>query len=99
MTLIRVVRMTFRENEIETFLKIFEENKEMIRAFPGCNHLELHRDIDSHNILATYSLWNKPEALDEYRKSELFKSVWAQTKALFSEKPVAFSHEVVQRVE
>jgi quinol monooxygenase YgiN len=98
MTLIRVVRMTFQENEIESFLKVFEENKAKIRAFPGCSHLELHRDIDNHNILATYSLWSGSEALDEYRKSELFKSVWSRTKRLFADKPVAFSHEVLQEV-
>lgn len=98
MSLIRIVRMTFREEEIDNFLSLFNQNKSKIRAFPGCQHLELHRDLDHPNILSTYSLWTGPEALENYRHSKLFKEVWKNTKALFADKPVAFSHEALQTV-
>ncbi len=96
MKLIRIVRMTFREAEIDNFLDLFSESKSKIRAFPGCQHLELHRDLDHPNVLATYSWWTGPEALENYRHSPLFKEVWARTKVLFADKPVAFSHEILQ---
>lgn len=96
MTLIRIVRMTFRSEEIENFRKVFDENKGHIRAFPGCNYLELHQDIDQPDILSTYSLWDSPEALENYRHSDLFRTVWAKTKVLFADKPEAFSHRVLE---
>ena len=89
--LIRIVRMTFREEEVGRFLEVFEASKLKIRNFPGCQHLELLKDYTAPNIFSTYSLWDNQKSLDSYRHSDLFKGVWAQTKPLFSEKPVAFS--------
>ncbi len=96
--IIRVVRMTFREDAVEEFLQIFNSSKLHIRSFPGCLHLELHRDAHDPRIFCTYSHWNSPEDLDAYRNSELFGKVWPATKALFDERPVAFSNEVVEIV-
>ncbi|WP_373523633.1 putative quinol monooxygenase [Aquiflexum sp.] len=89
--LIRVVRMTFIENKVGEFLENFEANKEKIRNFQGCHHLELWQDENQKNIFTTYSHWVNEKALNQYRDSELFKSVWAVTKPLFAEKPIAFS--------
>ena len=41
MSLIRVVRMTFRPEKASAFLENFEKNKLFIRNYPGCLHLEL----------------------------------------------------------
>jgi len=89
--LVRIVKMRFRENEIPTFLSDFEKVKESIRAFPGCNFLELYRGQDDPRIFFTYSYWDSAEALNNYRHSELFKGIWAKTKPLFSDKPEAWS--------
>lgn len=89
--LVRIVKMRFRENEIPTFLNDFEKVKTSIRAFPGCNFLELYRGQDDPRIFFTYSYWDSAEALNNYRHSELFKGVWAKTKPLFSDKPEAWS--------
>lgn len=96
--LIRIVRMTFRTDAVDAFLENFELNKNSIRNFPGCTHLELWEDPTSKNIFMTYSHWDSEEALNQYRDSELFKSVWSFTKALFSEKPIAFSSKKMQEV-
>ncbi len=93
--LIRIVRMTFENDKVEEFLEIFEKSKKMIRNFPGCTHLELHRDYSSKNIYITYSNWKNEEDLNNYRNSELFKNVWTATKALFSAPPIAFSNQLV----
>ena len=87
----RIVRMEFQPEKVDAFLEIFNENKKMIRHFPGVHHLELHRDLNQQNVFYTYSLWDNQEALDAYRHSELFGSVWPRTKALFAKKPQAFS--------
>ncbi|MCL6261284.1 antibiotic biosynthesis monooxygenase [Aquiflexum sp. TKW24L] len=96
--LVRVVRMTFREEAVESFLQNFEANKQNIRNFPGCSHLELWQDENHKNIFLTYSHWQSEEALNQYRDSELFKTVWSFTKTLFAEKPVAFSSKKIQEL-
>jgi heme-degrading monooxygenase HmoA len=96
--IIRIVRMTFQEDKIEDFLEIFNRSKQYIRAFDGCQHLELLRDKNTPNILMTYSYWNSEKHLNIYRDSELFKSTWAATKVLFADKPVAFSSERIESV-
>lgn len=97
--LIRIVRMTFKEEEVDNFLQVFNKSKHKIRSFPGCRHLELHRDYNKDNVYVTYSLWDNEDALNGYRNSPLFKSVWSDTKALFAEKPLAFSHKEVMTVK
>jgi len=87
----RIVKLTFREEETDTFLQIFEESQEQIRNFPGCRHLELLRGLTAENIFFTYSFWESEEHLEAYRLSPLFKSTWSRTKKLFSEKPQAWS--------
>ncbi|MEZ4905497.1 MAG: antibiotic biosynthesis monooxygenase family protein [Spirosomataceae bacterium] len=96
--LIRIVRMTFYSDKVTDFLEVFEQSKQKIRAMPGCHHLELLRDIDLPHVLMTYSFWENKEALDDYRNSDLFKSTWAKTKALFADKPLAYSVEKVEEV-
>ena len=91
--LIRVVKMTFRPEEVANFLSLFEQIKDKIRGFEGCEHLELLRDMNDHNSYSTYSHWHDEDALNRYRNSDLFDSVWAETKAKFSQKPIAFSLE------
>ena len=87
----RLVKMTFQPDKTDDFIAIFEESKMKIRAMPGCHHLELWR---KDNIFFTYSIWEDEHALNHYRFSELFKTTWAKTKALFAEKAEAWSLEV-----
>ena len=96
--LIRIVRMTFLETKTADFLAIFEASKQKIRTFPGCLHLELLRDLDNPAVYVTYSHWETPEALQQYRRSELFKTTWAATKQLFAERATAFSVEKIDEV-
>lgn len=97
--LVRIVKMRFRESEIETFLTNFEVVKESIRAFRGCQFLELYRGQDDTRIFFTYSYWDSAEALENYRHSELFKGVWATTKPMFSDKPEAWSVDKLASLE
>ncbi len=89
--LIRIVKMSFKSDEIDTFLDYFHGSKTKIRNFKGCQRLELYRDKSDQHIFFTYSFWKSPEDLENYRNSDLFKSVWAKTKKLFNEKAVAWS--------
>ena len=94
--IVRIVQMTFRAEEVDNFQTLFNERKERIRHFEGCSHLELWQDAHHPNIFFTYSMWQSEAHLDHYRFSELFKDTWAKTKALFADKPNAWS--VNQRV-
>jgi heme-degrading monooxygenase HmoA len=90
---IRIVRMHFTEAGVEEFLLIFNQNKLAIRNFPGCSHLQLLKDLDDENTFTTLSYWDKPGDLENYRKSQLFGSVWGRVKTLFAERTQAFSLE------
>lgn len=91
--LIRIVRMHFTEAGVEEFLEIFNDNKEAIRNFPGCSHLQLLKDTEDPFCFTTLSYWDAAESLENYRKSALFGSVWGRVKTLFSERTQAFSLE------
>jgi quinol monooxygenase YgiN len=87
----RIVRMEFRPERVDDFLAQFDAIKDLIRAYPGVEHLELHRDTTQSNVFYTYSKWLDEEALETYRKSDLFKGAWSEVKPWFKDKPQAFS--------
>ena len=93
---IRIVKMTFKENTIDTFLINFNENKHNIRNVKGCKLLELYRDKNNNNVFFTYSFWETENDLENYRNSTLFKNVWSNTKILFDAKPEAWSVDKLQ---
>ncbi len=88
---IRIVKMRFQEDKIEAFLENFHQIKEKIRGFEGNQRLELYQDKNDPCIFFTYSFWETEDHLENYRNSELFKGVWSYTKAMFSDKPEAWS--------
>lgn len=92
---VRIVKMSFQPEKTDEFLANFEIVKDKIRAFKGCEFLELYRDKANTHIFFTYSYWQTEQDLENYRNSELFKGVWATTKALFNDKPEAWSVDKV----
>ena len=82
--IVRIVKMTFREGTAEQFKEIFHGSKNRIRESRGCIFLELLQDNENPNLFMTYSVWSSQSDLDKYRDSELFKTTWAATKALFA---------------
>lgn len=96
---VRIVKMSFDPSKINEFLNNFEDNKTKIRAFEGCEFLELYRDKHNTNIFFTYSYWQTETNLKRYRQSELFKNVWAKTKPLFNAKPEAWSVDKLVSLE
>lgn len=87
----RIVKMTFKAEYIPKFHEIFESSKPKILAFGGCTEVALVQDIHHPEVMMTISQWESEEALNRYRQSEFFGQVWKQTKALFAEKPQAWS--------
>lgn len=88
---VRIVKMSFHQEHIETFKGTFEEKKKSIRSSEGCKLLELYQDKNNKELFFTYSYWETEQDLENYRNSELFKNVWTKTKALFNDKAEAWS--------
>lgn len=91
----RIVKLTFHPQLVPEFLALFEETKDRIRHFPGCLHLELLQEAGRPDVFFTFSIWQDEAALNAYRDSDLFQDTWARTKALFRDKPEAWSLNIV----
>ena len=89
----RIVKLTFKEEHLPTFLTIWKESKALIAGFEGCHFVEMFQTKDPSTVCFTYSLWESEDALNAYRHSELFQRTWARTKILFDDKPQAWSTE------
>ena len=87
----RFVIMKFKPESNEEFLRLFDEKREKISSFQGCSHLELKYSVQHKNWYMTYSIWENESALNQYRESELFGSVWKKVKILFNAPPEAIS--------
>ena len=91
--------MGFEPDKIQDFLANFEKQKEKIRGFEGCEFLELYRDKNNTQQFFTYSYWKDEQSLENYRNSDLFKKVWAETKIYFNQKPEAWSVDKLVSLE
>lgn len=89
--IVRIVQMTFKEENIDLFLEIFQNSKNAIRQFEGCTELILYQDASDSRIFFTYSIWELEDHLNKYRTSALFENTWANTKVLFDSKPKAWT--------
>jgi (4S)-4-hydroxy-5-phosphonooxypentane-2,3-dione isomerase len=88
---IRIVKMSFHQENIPAFLENFDSIKDKIRNAKGNCFLELYQDKNNPCIFFTYSFWETEEDLENYKKSALFDNVWNYTKKLFNDKPEAWS--------
>jgi hypothetical protein len=95
----RLVKLSFQIDKVAAFCEIFENSKDLIRQMPGCQHVELLQDAAQAHIFFTLSLWDTEGDLNAYRNSELFRTTWAKTKILFSDKPMAWTTHLVSKSE
>ena len=93
--LVRIVKLTFKEESISDFLEIFEKHREGIKSFEGFSSIELLQAKSNERMFFTYSHWKDEAALENYRKSKYFKDIWSSVKLLFSDKPEAWSSEKI----
>lgn len=93
--LTRIVKMTFKPENIPSFERIFETSRPSIEAFPGCRLVRLHRDLKAPEVYFTYSLWDSEADLEHYRESDFFREVWGRTRVLFAQRAEAWSLEAV----
>lgn len=89
--ILRLVRLTFKAENVETFLQFFSETAPHIRAFQGCLELQGFRDREQPNVVYTLSRWASAEDLENYRQSTFFKNTWEQVSRWFEDKPQAFT--------
>jgi heme-degrading monooxygenase HmoA len=89
--MIRIVKLTFKEDKINDFLQFFDTVKHIVNNFPGCEGMQLLQDIHQPTIVMTYSHWQKEDDLEKYRISPEFQHIWGTIKPWFSEKAQAWS--------
>ena len=87
----RIVKLTISHAKKEEFKSIFFTNKDYIKGFEGCLHVELLQDKKYDNVFFTFSKWEGADSIEKYRKSELFRGVLKKTKACFCAPPEAWS--------
>jgi len=90
-TLTRVVKLSFYPQHIETFRSILGNHIKDISNMEGCVRVHGFQDAREPHIFFTISEWENEQALDNYRYSLFFKTLWAQVKPLFAEKAMAHS--------
>lgn len=97
--IIRLVKMTFHEKYSEQFELLFAAVKSDIASFEGCQQVELLAEStkDSKAIYFTRSIWNKESNLESYRSSDLFARTWKSTKALFADRPQAWTTQLIAK--
>ena len=87
----RIVKLEFQEAHLDAFFTHFEQVKFSVATFPGCHGMKLIQDIKNPCIIMTYSIWENEDALENYRLSPLFQSIWPTIKPWFSARPEAWS--------
>ena len=95
----RIVKMSFKPEMVEAFIENFDRNKNQIRAFEGCEHLELWQDRNNQHVFFTYSIWLSEDALNNYRSSDFFMAVWKTTKNMFVDKAEAWSLDSLMSID
>lgn len=91
--LVRIVKLTFQEDKIDSFLAFFDTINNRVSGFENCYGMRLMQDIKNPHIVFTYSNWKDEAALNHYRDSDVFQGVWSTIKPWFGAKAEAWSVE------
>ena len=89
----RIVKMEFREEEVENFKKLIQPFQDEIKKFEGCQSVTIMNDKNVPTRFFSYSTWLTEDHLDAYRNSELFKTTWAKAKSMFATNAQAWTVE------
>ena len=81
---------------VKDFMDMFTATHSKIASFEGCKSLQLLNDVQLPSVFFTHSTWESEKHLENYRNSELFKQTWTKTKAMFSNRPMAWSLKNVE---
>ena len=84
---VRVVKMTFQADLVESFKGFFEARKDKIKSCEGCTHLELWQDDIHSNIVFTYSYSTNKAALVHYRNSAFLEIPRHKPNKCLQQKP------------
>jgi hypothetical protein len=87
----RFVKLTFEPESSSQFLAVFDTVKNNIRQFPGLEYMELLQDTATPGVFFTLSVWQSDQDLENYRKSDLFRTTWSEIKPLFAQPAEAWS--------
>ena len=87
----RFVKLTLQTPHIETFKAQFIAVNKQIEAMPGCHSVVLLQDENNPAVFFTHSKWDSEDALNAYRKSDLFIKTWAIVKPFFVERAEAWT--------
>jgi quinol monooxygenase YgiN len=94
--LTRVVKLTLDPNLIPDFKQVFSAHKQHIAQMTGCLSLQGFQDNKEPHIFFTISQWENEHALDNYRYSDFFKTLWTTVKPMFTAKAMAHSLTPIQ---
>jgi heme-degrading monooxygenase HmoA len=87
----RLVKLSLQAAKADEFEALFYQTQAMIEDSEGCHKTDLFKVSGNESEYFTISYWNTEKDLENYRASNLFKSVWAQVKPLFSAKAEAWT--------
>lgn len=79
----RIVKLTFKEEEITRFFTIFDSKKNVIADAKGCVSMSILQDPSDPKLVFTFSTWESICDLETYRLSSEFKELWSAIKPLF----------------
>lgn len=99
MQITRLVKLSFSEDYLDTFLESFEKKKQQILSYEGCLTVDLYLDSIKKGLCFTVSTWKSEAALEAYRQSDWFQATWKEVKQHFTDKPeawTAYSQEMLQ---
>jgi len=93
----RIVHLHIADEHVDDFLELFAGSREAILSMNGCLELRLLQQTDDPGKFTTFSSWHSAADLEAYRSSDLFRSTWTRTKAMFAGKPWAASFDELYR--
>ena len=87
----RLVKLNLQPAKAEEFEMVFSQTQKLIENFDGCQKTNLFKVAGTESEYFTISYWDSEQELENYRTSDLFRSVWSKVKPLFAEKAAAWT--------
>lgn len=79
--------MKIKEHCLADFQQLMLTLNNEIRCVDGCKHLEVLNDKADNLTIFSMAIWESEKAIDKYKKTDLYKTVWKQLNEYIAGEP------------
>jgi len=89
----RIIKFKIEPVNADDFKQFIASIKDDFSTIKGCKNMEILNDKEDKDVYFMYTIWDTEFKLNQYRKSEINKTLWSKLQEWSKKEPQAWTVE------